>query len=242
MIISKSKNFVYIHLEKCGGTSIEFALEPYLLPTDILLGSTPKGEKLEYSFFKKYGYQSSLKKHSNSNEIKEFIPGFWDDMYKFATVRDPQKILISLYYYAETLINKINDFGDIKEFYLNDRFPPEWEYEMPYMLDYCRSIVDNTKLNGFVYRVFEKQRKEVLPQLLRVGEDVELFDISDIYSNWDDILKKININDDVPLKILNSSNKPTRHVDLNPESINLINKHFELDYVMMPDNIKQKWK
>jgi hypothetical protein len=51
MIISKSKNFVYINLEKCGVTSIESALEPYLLPTDILLGSTAKGEKLEYSFF-----------------------------------------------------------------------------------------------------------------------------------------------------------------------------------------------
>lgn len=242
MIISKSKNFVYIHLEKCGGTSIEFALEPYLLPTDILLGSTPNGEKLEYTFFKKYGYQNSLKKHSYSDDIKKSIPGFWDNMYKFATVRDPQKILISLYYYCETLLNKITDFGDIKDFYLNNKFPQEWKYEMPYILDYCESIIDNTKLNGFVYKIFKNQRKEVLPQITRLGEDVELFDIKDIYSNWRNILNKININNDIPLHVLNRSNKPTRHVDLNQESINLIYKHFELDYLIIPDKIKCEWK
>ena len=39
MIISYSKNFIYLHLEKCGGTSIENAIVPFLNKNDIQVGS-----------------------------------------------------------------------------------------------------------------------------------------------------------------------------------------------------------
>ena len=44
MIICHSRKYVFIHIHKTGGTSVESALEPTLHWNDLLLGSTPFGE------------------------------------------------------------------------------------------------------------------------------------------------------------------------------------------------------
>jgi hypothetical protein len=42
MILSYSKKFVFIHLDKCGGTSVEFSLRPYLPKQDLVLGDSDR--------------------------------------------------------------------------------------------------------------------------------------------------------------------------------------------------------
>jgi hypothetical protein len=241
MIISKSKNFVYIHIEKCGGTSIEYALEPCLLPTDILLGSTPKGERLEYSFFKQYGYKDSLKKHSSAQEIKKYLNNNWDNMYKFTTVRNPKNILISLYYYSEMIIQRFIKIENIKDYYENKKFPTNWNYEMPYILDYCESVIDKTFIDGFIYKVINNKRDAVIPQTNRIDESIDLYDLNNISTSWKTILNNININKDIQLNVINKSIKPN-NVILNNESIEIIKNHYQLDYSLIPNKIKTDWK
>ena len=58
MILGKHKHFIFIHLEKCGGTSVENALAPYLLWDDIIMGSTHFGEQLQAFYFNYHGHQN----------------------------------------------------------------------------------------------------------------------------------------------------------------------------------------
>ncbi|MAK60601.1 MAG: hypothetical protein CMK09_06455 [Ponticaulis sp.] len=97
MIISNSWNFVFIHLHKCAGTSVEVALSKILNYNDILIGSTPEGEK-QQEFFKR---TIGLNKHSTAREVQKFLGAeHWEHMFSFAFVRHPLHRLYSLYNYS----------------------------------------------------------------------------------------------------------------------------------------------
>ena len=65
MIISPNRQFVFIHLHKCAGTSIEMALAGALGINDIVVGSTPDGERLQ-GFF---GDVLGLRKHASAAQV-----------------------------------------------------------------------------------------------------------------------------------------------------------------------------
>ena len=77
MIISPSKNFIFIHLEKCGGTSIESTLEPHLYWSDMILGSTDFGEGMQQLYYERYSRKEvnkyKLWKHSTAKDINAFV-------------------------------------------------------------------------------------------------------------------------------------------------------------------------
>ena len=91
MIISPYKEFIFIHLEKCGGTSVETALEPYLAWHDMIIGSTNFGESIQSLYFNRFGVDKvkseMLWKHSSAQEIYQFVgPDNWNDFKKFSIV------------------------------------------------------------------------------------------------------------------------------------------------------------
>jgi hypothetical protein len=247
MIISKSKNFIYIHLDKCGGTSIETALEPFLSWSDIVIGSSPFGEKMYLAYQEK---SNSLRKHSNSLEIKNFIGEDWNSMYKFATVRDPKKIMISFYFYVKDMVDyhidsrSLKDITDVvyenkykKElFFLNNKaFTDD-----PYFFSFIKSSINKTYIDGFIKDIIKSGSSSIQTQISRVDDTVDLYDIDYINNDWNNILKKLNIDDNVELKQLNKSNKPNE-IYLKKETIDLIEKHFQLDYEQIPKLTNCSW-
>ena len=94
MIYSKSKNFVFIHIYKCAGTSIRNELKPYndtfnkRLFLDKCLGKLGIN-----SNFAPYG-------HIVAREAKKYLGDkVWNKAYTFAVVRNPWDWQVSLYTY-----------------------------------------------------------------------------------------------------------------------------------------------
>jgi hypothetical protein len=231
MIISHSKNFVFIHLEKTGGTSIEFALDPILSDNDIIIGSTPRGEAEE-------GMYGHLWKHSSAQDIKSYLGDQWEGMYKFATIRNPIEIVISLYYYSQNIMSRfipINDKNLISFFNMqHNPVVDSWKKEMPYMLDYYDSFINGTYLNGFIQSLSNGQSHfNLQTQSSRLDESVDLFNIENINRHWPTIQKNVGVSD-IPLGHVNKSRRPN-DIFLHPNTIDAINTFFQEDYEMLSD-------
>ena len=66
MILSFNRQFAFVHVHKCAGTSIEVALAAHLAPNDLVLGSTPGGERLQPVF-------KQDRKSTRLNSSHEFV-------------------------------------------------------------------------------------------------------------------------------------------------------------------------
>ena len=100
MIISLNRRFVFVHIHKCAGTSVEMALGKMLRHNDLVFGSTKSGEKNQEFFKKAIG----LNKHSTAAEARGWMgEDMWGKCFKFAFVRHPVDRLLSLYSYAHKL-------------------------------------------------------------------------------------------------------------------------------------------
>jgi len=97
MFISNSRQFIFIHLHKCAGTSIEVALSRTLAWNDLLLGSTVQGERLQKIYEPMFG----MYKHSTAARVREVIGAeLWDRYYSFSTVRNPFAVAVSQYRFS----------------------------------------------------------------------------------------------------------------------------------------------
>ncbi|MGH1413628.1 MAG: sulfotransferase family 2 domain-containing protein [Pelagimonas sp.] len=88
MIISNSRKFIYVHIPKCGGTSVSSFLEERLLPQDMTLNLSPSDGWGAYlnAVEKKYG----LNKHSTAQEIAKAVqPDNFKDYFVFTFCRNP---------------------------------------------------------------------------------------------------------------------------------------------------------
>src|SRR6185312_16999280 len=96
MIISFKHNYIYFRPKKTGSSTIEDVLSQDLGPDDIIAGKRAAripGGGGEERF-------SHLVAHTPAREIKEMVPPqFWEKAYKFASVRHPYEIAVSLAYY-----------------------------------------------------------------------------------------------------------------------------------------------
>lgn len=116
--ISNNQNFVFVHLHKCGGTSVERALCNRMAWNDIVLGSSPYGEKLQQIYKPAFG----LDKHSSAADIKAVIgDDVWDSYFTFATVRHPFDRIVSYYSYIKTFYVNLYRGSVIKMMYRLDQ-------------------------------------------------------------------------------------------------------------------------
>jgi hypothetical protein len=103
MIISHSRRFIFVHIHKAGGTSIESALSEHLTWSDLILGSTPLGQAMDDQFRKRYG----LDKHSSVRDIERVCGAeVVRNYYLFSLVRHPLDRLCSLYNFVGSIIER----------------------------------------------------------------------------------------------------------------------------------------
>jgi hypothetical protein len=101
MLIMNSAKMIYVHLQKCGGTSVELSFEPHCRWNDVLLGSSALGESIQWQYHAKYG----LNKHSSAVEIRRVVGDeLWSQYFSWCTVRSPFSRIASLYSYAKSLV------------------------------------------------------------------------------------------------------------------------------------------
>lgn len=105
MIICHSRRYLFVHLHKTGGTSVEAALAPTLAWNDLLLGSTPFGEQCNQHYRARFG----LTKHSNISEILALCCNGADlHRYRVVTVvREPLERAVSLFNFVGGVLERL---------------------------------------------------------------------------------------------------------------------------------------
>jgi hypothetical protein len=252
MIISPSRNFIFIHLEKCGGTSVEIALEPHLYWSDMILGSTDFGERMQQLYYERYNrkevHKNMLWKHSTAKDIHSFIGNeSWGDLNKISIVRNPEDLMISLYKFSKMTIKY--HIGRIhktswRDYIASENFPQVYPYTEGYVHAYIESHIEGSGINGFVSLLISKDYQFIKPQFERLEVDSKtnigrVFDLSDIDNGWQEILEMVDLPWYTELGRLNSS----EHVDveLSSRSKKIIRKHFAIDYDLLPQYTGVNW-
>src|ERR1700733_3491931 len=122
MIISHSKRFIFVHIHKAGGTSVEQALDPFLAWNDLILGGSPLGERMQAPYKKKFG----LSKHSAVSEIETVCgPRYLEEYFVFSLVRHPLARVCSIYNFVATTVNNWAARHNIPSEDVRQRIPPQ---------------------------------------------------------------------------------------------------------------------
>ena len=100
MIISNTLKFIFVHLHKTGGSSMEQALAPHLSWNDLILGTTELGTAMNADYMNQYG----LFDHSSAEDIATVCgAGLFQDYFSFALVRHPVDRAVSMYNFLFSL-------------------------------------------------------------------------------------------------------------------------------------------
>ncbi len=219
MIISYSKMFIFYHLEKTGGTTIERSLAPSLELGDLFIRDYLK-------FF--YSPKAALAEHSTSRSAREFLG---DDCYKFrhfATVRNPLDLMSSMYHYGNLLWQTMT----------YDTGPPEGAAK-----EALRAASRGAGFSGFVDGMLDKDHNMTIPQQERLkfimDADFMLVDTVNITSQWAQIKDFLGVDQSLPLENHNVLGRGRIAMDAITE--NKIRNHFETDYRALPALTGKEW-
>ena len=104
-MLSLKNKFLFIHVPKTGGNSIQNILKEYSEDRIVTIGKHQDGiERFEVRNDK-----YPITKHSTLSEYKRFLDkNVYDAMFKFATIRNPWDMMISFYFSPHLNLKKWN--------------------------------------------------------------------------------------------------------------------------------------
>ena len=238
--ISNSQNFVFVHLHKCGGTSVERALCHGMAWNDVVLGSSPYGEKLQQLYKPAFG----LDKHSSASDIQTAIgEPLWDSYFTFATVRHPFDRIVSYYSYIKTFYLNYYRGSAIRLMYQLDQLnlvsPPMTK--LPKLYDAFRwpGVVAGLKSRTIAefIRLDECWASNgTIPQFYRLSDELGdrlivdyVSRLEELDDNWEHICEKTGISQDLPC-----ANKSKRKYQdwrkyFSLEDINFLEEKYKVD-------------
>ncbi|OIQ26902.1 MAG: Type II secretory pathway, pullulanase PulA [Alphaproteobacteria bacterium MedPE-SWcel] len=101
MILSRGRNFVFVHIPKTGGTALAQALEARAMAGDEMLGDTPKAKKRRRRL-QGVSTRGRLWKHSTLSDIEGLATrDELRQMFAFTLVRNPWDRAVSLYHWLQ---------------------------------------------------------------------------------------------------------------------------------------------
>lgn len=238
--ISRDKQTIFVHLHKCGGTSIELALDSQMAWDDVLLGSSKYGERMQNLYQSRFG----LYKHSSAGEIRAVVgEEFWDSCFTFSVVRHPIDRIVSFYEYLKTYYLGGYRGSAVKlMFYLDQiNLVPEPLTKLPKLQDSFRwpgvtACLKSNSVSEFIHsencwKAYGTQSQfhqlsDEQGESLIVDYVSRLEDLSD---NWAFICRKIGV--DMPLPHANKSKRRYRdwRQYFSLDDINLLVDRYQAD-------------
>lgn len=99
MIISRGRNYIFVHVPKTGGTSMALALESRAMKDDILIGDTPKAKRRRRRL-QGVKTRGRLWKHATLADIDGLVPpALIEQAFVFTLVRNPWDRIVSYYHW-----------------------------------------------------------------------------------------------------------------------------------------------
>jgi Sulfotransferase family len=227
MIISLNRRYVFVHIHKCAGTSIEIALAKSLRHNDLVFGSTKSGEKHQDFFRRSIG----LNKHSTAIEARGFLGDeYWARSFKFAFVRHPVDRLRSLYHYARKLAEAAPLTEEEEHAFQHEARLPD---RAPYRYKAVRAAMKAGSFSDFALHPLTWQDSGAQPQWESVcdesGQLIMDFigKVESIEQDWATLVKRLEV--DAPLDVKNSSGG-RGHENLNSDALEMVVQKYERDF------------
>jgi hypothetical protein len=228
MIISLNKRYVFVHIHKCAGTSIEIALAKSLRHNDIVLGSTKSGEKYQEFFKRTIG----LNKHSTAQEARQFLgDAMYAKFYKFAFVRHPIERLHSLYSYALKLAHDAA-MSDDERRHFNDH--GHWPDRPPFRYKAVAAALESRSFSDFALHPLTWADAGAQPQWQSVcdagGQLIVDYvgKVESIEQDFAHVCEKLEVT--VPLEVRNSSTEKKSALELSPLALATVRERFARDF------------
>lgn len=232
MIISNTKNYIFIHIPKCAGTSVTRSLAPHCGWKDQILGSTEFGAGIESAYKKKFG----LEKHSTVRDVISTIgEEVWSEYFTFTFVRNPFSRIVSWYTYAEKIFNNQN--------FLRRQLP--WLYELlgkpvKSQVPIVRAYLDSDSFSQFVRHDGCFGDDGTKPQVDWLREDEEVSRISvdyvghleSIEDDFEEICGRIGIEASLPHQ--NVSNTENHSIFYRSQKdVQIVLDRYDLDFDLL---------
>lgn len=226
-IISNSHKFVFVHLHKCGGSSVEAAYEPLSRWDDLILSDVAAGGQQALDYYRK---RRGLHKHNPARDLKRKLNDVWDEYWTFALVRHPARVYESYYRWMDRDVTKLcenrqlqkRDVVDLARkgelaAKLIDR-QPFW----PFIL--------SQDFNDFVFRFYEAGRLATMFNRLSDGSKLLVDNVYKLEASgqfWSDFSERLGV--EVPATHNNKGASKTE-TPWSDEAIALVNTFHAVDY------------